>query len=107
MRLSSGLSRSPERSIGHAVSASPLLDSELMTLFSGGLFLSFYLSFLLYSKYVLNYSCRAFVLNSKSQLRKVSQVYSTVNKGKELRSDVGDDTSGHYKALFMAVIDFL
>jgi annexin A7/11 len=49
---------------------------------------------------------RAFVINSKAQLAKVNQVYETVNKGKTLRSDVADDTSGYYKALYLAILDF-
>lgn len=49
---------------------------------------------------------RAFVFNSKKQLAGVNRVYETVNKGKQLRSDVADDTSGHYKALFLAILDF-
>jgi len=49
---------------------------------------------------------RAFVLNSKAQLARVNSVYESVNKGKTLRSDVADDTSGHYKALFLAILDF-
>jgi annexin A7/11 len=48
---------------------------------------------------------RAFVLNSKEQLRKVAAVYESVNKGKNLRSDVADDTSGYYKTLFLAILD--
>jgi len=50
---------------------------------------------------------RSFVLNSKAQLKKVAHVYGTVNKGKDIRSDVADDTSGHYKALFVAILDFI
>lgn len=49
---------------------------------------------------------RAFVLNSKAQLGKIAAVYEHVNKHKNLRSDVADDTSGHYKALFLAILDF-
>jgi len=49
---------------------------------------------------------RAFVLNSKKHLAGVNAVYETVNKGKTLRSDVADDTSGHYKALYIAILDF-
>jgi len=49
---------------------------------------------------------RSFVLNSKAQLAKVAHVYGTVNKNKTLHSDVADDTSGHYKALFVAILDF-
>lgn len=49
---------------------------------------------------------RAFVVNSKAQLARVNAVYESVNKGKQLRSDVGDDTSGHYKTLFLALLDF-
>jgi len=50
---------------------------------------------------------RAFSLNSKEQLRAISAVYESVNKGKQIRSDVADDTSGHYKALFLAILDSL
>jgi len=49
---------------------------------------------------------RSFVLNSKEQLRAVNAVYDKVNKGKTLHSDVADDTSGHYRALFLAILDF-
>jgi len=48
---------------------------------------------------------RAFVLNSKKQLQHVQAVYETVNKGKQLRNDVADDTSGDYKTLFLALLD--
>jgi len=47
---------------------------------------------------------RAFSLNSKAQLREVEAVYETVNKGKTLRTDVRDDTSGHYRTLFLALL---
>jgi annexin A7/11 len=50
---------------------------------------------------------RAFTLNSKEQLRRVAAVYESVNKGKNIRSDVADDTSGHYKTLFLAILDSL
>jgi len=48
---------------------------------------------------------RAFVLNSKVQLQHIQAVYEAVNKGKQLRSDVADDTSGEYKTLFLALLD--
>lgn len=48
---------------------------------------------------------RAFVLNSKVQLQHIQAVYETVNKGKHLRQDVADDTSGEYKTLFLALLD--
>jgi len=50
---------------------------------------------------------RAFTLNSKDQLRRIQAVYESVNKGKTLRSDVADDTSGAYKELFLTIIDNL
>jgi len=48
---------------------------------------------------------RSFVLNSKKQLQHIQAVYETVNKGKHLRNDVADDTSGDYKTLFLALLD--
>jgi hypothetical protein len=48
---------------------------------------------------------RAFALNSHEQLREISRVYPEVNPNKTLRSDVADDTSGHYKETFLAIID--
>jgi len=48
---------------------------------------------------------RAFALNSKAQLRHIEAVYEAVNKGKTLRQDVEQDTSGDYKTLFLALID--
>jgi len=48
---------------------------------------------------------RAFALNSKAQLREIDAVYEAVNKGKHLHADVGDDTSGDYKTLFLALLD--
>jgi len=48
---------------------------------------------------------RAFALNSKAQLRDIEAVYDSVNKGKTLRQDVEQDTSGDYKALYLALID--
>jgi len=50
---------------------------------------------------------RAFTLNNKDQLRRIDQVYDNVNPGKSLRKDVADDTSGPYKALFIAILDNL
>jgi len=50
---------------------------------------------------------RAFGLNSKDQLRRIDAVYGSVNPGKTLRSDVADDTSGHYKTLFLAILESL
>jgi hypothetical protein len=49
---------------------------------------------------------RAFTINSKAQLARINAVYDTVNKGKTLRTDVADDTSGHYRTLFLALLDF-
>jgi len=49
---------------------------------------------------------RSFVFNSHEHLRKINAIYGNVNPGKTLRSDVADDTSGHYKALFLAILDF-
>jgi len=48
---------------------------------------------------------RAFVLNSKAQLRHIDAVYESVNKGKHLRADVAGDTSDNYKTLFLALLD--
>jgi len=48
---------------------------------------------------------RAFSLSSREQIKHVEAVYEAVNRHKALRSDVGDDTSGHYKKLFLAIID--
>lgn len=48
---------------------------------------------------------RAFALNSKKQLAAIDAVYEAVNKGKQLRSDVRDDTSGEYRTLYLALID--
>lgn len=48
---------------------------------------------------------RAFALNSKAQLAAIDAVYESVNKNKQLRSDVRDDTSGEYRTLFLALID--
>jgi len=50
---------------------------------------------------------RSFTLNSHEELRNIEAVYGTVNPGKSLRSDVADDTSGHYKTLFLAILDSL
>jgi len=50
---------------------------------------------------------RAFSLNSKDQLRRIDAVYGSVNHGKTLRSDVADDTSGHYKVTFLAILESL
>jgi len=48
---------------------------------------------------------RAFALNSKVQLKHIEAVYESVNKGKTLRQDVEQDTSGDYKTLYLALID--
>jgi len=49
---------------------------------------------------------RAFSLNSKRQLKEIEAVYESVNKGKTLRSDVHDDTSGPYQTLFLSLLDY-
>lgn len=48
---------------------------------------------------------RAFSLNSREQLKHIDHVYPAVNKGKTLRADIEGDTSGHYKTLFLALLN--
>jgi len=45
---------------------------------------------------------RAFALNTREQLREIAAVYEVENKGKDIISDVKNDTSGGYRALLLA-----